>query len=171
MVRLPRRFLYEIALIVRPLTWRRCESQFSVSLPEETEEVRLPVGRLETTVDRQDHSIDKNGVLTCEKRDHTRDLCGNASRDAKYTLSRSSLDLSELRFRNGVDTYLNVLTAQTALYNAQLTRVSVRLARLTNLVDRYRSLGGGWIERTDDMPRAAETLGSIPPLSSNGFQR
>src|ERR1700722_16241064 len=44
------------------------------ALPEETEEVRLPVGRLETTVDRQDHSIDKNGVLTCEKRDHTRDL-------------------------------------------------------------------------------------------------
>jgi multidrug efflux system outer membrane protein len=75
----------------------------------------------------------------------------------RYTQAEQrSLDLSELRFRNGVDTYLNVLTAQTALYDAQLTQVSVRLARLTNLVDLYRSLGGGWIEHTGDAPRAAE---------------
>ena len=57
-----------------------------------------------------------------------------------------SLDLSEMRFRNGVDPYLTVLTAQTGLYDAQLTLVSARLARLTNLVDLYRTLGGGWIE-------------------------
>jgi multidrug efflux system outer membrane protein len=75
----------------------------------------------------------------------------------RYTQAEQrSLDLSELRFHNGVDTYLNVLTAQTALYDAQLTQVSVRLARLTNLVDLYRSLGGGWIEHTGDAPRAAE---------------
>jgi multidrug efflux system outer membrane protein len=94
-----------------------------------------------------------------------------ASLDRYTRAEQHSLDLSELRFRNGVDTYLNVLTAQTALYNAQLTGVSVRLARLTNLVDLYRSLGGGWIERTGDEPRAAETLVSIPPLASSGFQR
>jgi multidrug efflux system outer membrane protein len=82
----------------------------------------------------------------------------------RYTQAEQhSLDLSELRFRGGVDTYLNVLTAQTALYNAQLTEVSVRLARLTNLVDLYRSLGGGWIEHTGDAPRAAENVGSIAP--------
>src|SRR5258705_1147829 len=52
-----------------------------------------------------------------------------------------SLDLSDMRFRNGVDNYLNVLTAQTALYSAEQTLVAVRLARLTNLVDLYRSLG------------------------------
>jgi multidrug efflux system outer membrane protein len=72
-----------------------------------------------------------------------------------------SLDLSDLRFRNGVDTYLTVLTAQTALYSAQLTLVSARLARLTNLVDLYRSLGGGWIEHTGDAPRPGEDIGSI----------
>jgi multidrug efflux system outer membrane protein len=63
-----------------------------------------------------------------------------------------SLDLSEMRFRNGVDNYLNVLTAQTSLYSAQQTLVQARLARLTNLVDLYESLGGGWIERTGDTP-------------------
>jgi multidrug efflux system outer membrane protein len=82
-----------------------------------------------------------------------------ASLDRFTQAEQHSLDLSELRFRNGVDTYLNVLTAQTALYDAQLTQVSVRLARLTNLVDLYRSLGGGWIEHTGDAPRPAEDVG------------
>jgi multidrug efflux system outer membrane protein len=70
-----------------------------------------------------------------------------------------TLDLSEMRFRNGVDSYLTVLTAQTGLYSAQLTLVSARMARLTNLVDLYRSLGGGWIEHTGDAPRPAEGVG------------
>jgi multidrug efflux system outer membrane protein len=72
-----------------------------------------------------------------------------------------SLDLSELRYKNGVDNYLAVLTAQTALYNVQLTTVNTRLARLTSLVDLYRSLGGGWIEHTGDAPRPAEDVGAI----------
>ena len=52
-----------------------------------------------------------------------------------------------------------------ALYSAQLTLVSTRLARLTNLVDLYGSLGGGWIEHTGDAPRPAEDVGSIVPPS------
>ena len=78
----------------------------------------------------------------------------------RYTNAQQRrLELSDLRFRNGVDTYLTVLTAQTDLYSAQLTLVSARLARLTNLVDLYRSFGGGWIERTGDAPRPAEDVG------------
>ncbi len=78
-----------------------------------------------------------------------------------------TLDLSEMRFRNGVDPYLTVLTAQTGLYDAQLTLVSARLARLSNLVDLYRSLGGGWIEHTGDAPHPAEDVGSIAPASAS----
>jgi multidrug efflux system outer membrane protein len=78
---------------------------------------------------------------------------------------QSALDLSDLRFRNGVDDYLTVLTAQTGLYNAQLTLVSAREARLANLVDLYRSLGGGWIEHTGDAARPAEDVGSIASQS------
>jgi len=73
---------------------------------------------------------------------------------------QASLEIAELRFRSGVDSYLNVLTAQTNLYTAQQTLVSARLARLTNLVDLYRALGGGWIERTGDAARPAEGLAS-----------
>ena len=77
-----------------------------------------------------------------------------------------SLDLSQLLFKNGVASYLTVLTAQTGLYNAQLTLVSTRLARLTSLVDLYRYLGGGWIEHTGDAPRAAEDVASVTSTSS-----
>ncbi|KVM59756.1 multidrug transporter, partial [Burkholderia ubonensis] len=65
-------------------------------------------------------------------------------------------DLSDLRYRNGVDSYLSVLTAQTDLYAAQQTLITARLARWTNLVDLYRSLGGGWIERAGETPRPAD---------------
>ena len=74
-----------------------------------------------------------------------------------------TLDLSQMRFQNGVDNYLTVLTAQTGLYSAEMTLVSARLARLTNLVDLYRYLGGGWIEHTGDAPRPAEDVASIVP--------
>jgi len=66
------------------------------------------------------------------------------------------LTLSDLRYRNGVDSYLSVLTAQTDLYNAQQLLITARLQRLTNLVDLYQFLGGGWIERAGDTPRPAD---------------
>jgi multidrug efflux system outer membrane protein len=70
-----------------------------------------------------------------------------------------SLDLSQLLFKNGVASYLTVLTAQTGLYSAQLNLTSTRLARLTSLVDLYRTLGGGWIEHTGETPRSAAAAG------------
>jgi multidrug efflux system outer membrane protein len=65
----------------------------------------------------------------------------------------------------GVDPYLTVLTAQTDLYNAQQALVQARLGRLTNLVDLYQDLGGGWIEHTGDVPSHPEDVGSIAPAS------
>lgn len=66
------------------------------------------------------------------------------------------LDLSSLRYKNGVDSYLSVLTAQTDLYSVQQSLISARVARLTNLVDLYNALGGGWIERAGERPRPAD---------------
>ena len=70
-----------------------------------------------------------------------------------------------MRIRNGADNYLTVLTAQTGSYKTQLTLVSARQVRLANLIDLYRSLGGGWIEHTGDTPRCAEDVGWIAPAS------
>ncbi|KND56682.1 RND efflux system, outer membrane lipoprotein CmeC [Candidatus Paraburkholderia kirkii] len=66
------------------------------------------------------------------------------------------LELSDLRYRNGVDSYLAVLTAQTDLYSAQQLLITAWLNRLTNLVDLYQFLGGGWIEHSGDAPRPAD---------------
>jgi len=54
-----------------------------------------------------------------------------------------SYRLSEARYRFGVASYLNVLDSQRALYNAQQGLISVRLARLVNMVTLYKVLGGG----------------------------
>ncbi|MGF6412337.1 multidrug efflux system outer membrane protein [Paraburkholderia sp. MM5477-R1] len=66
------------------------------------------------------------------------------------------LDLSTLRYTNGVDSYLSVLTAQTSLYVAQQALVTARMERLQNLVTLYQALGGGWIEHNGDQPRPAD---------------
>jgi multidrug efflux system outer membrane protein len=74
---------------------------------------------------------------------------------------QNALVLSQAMFEGGVANYLTVLTAQTALYNAQLAVVTTRLAQLTSRVDLYQFLGGGWIERTGDTPRPAD-VGAEP---------
>ncbi|MFT4065002.1 efflux transporter outer membrane subunit [Paraburkholderia sp.] len=66
------------------------------------------------------------------------------------------LDLSNLRYKNGVDSYLSVLTAQTDLYSSQQSLITARMQRLQNLVTLYQALGGGWIEHTGEQPRPAD---------------
>ncbi len=51
--------------------------------------------------------------------------------------------LSQARYQAGIDSYLSVLVAQRALYAAQQQLVALRLARLNNLVNLYKVLGGG----------------------------
>ncbi|WP_322054186.1 efflux transporter outer membrane subunit [Paraburkholderia bannensis] len=73
--------------------------------------------------------------------------------------------LSDLRYRNGVDGYLTVLSAQDDLYTAQQSLISANLDRLTNLVDLYQYLGGGWIANTGDVPRNADSDSSAMQTS------
>ena len=79
-----------------------------------------------------------------------------ASLERYSAAERRRLELAQLLYKNGQASYLDVLTAQTDLYNAELVLVSARLQRLTNLVDLYRALGGGWLEHTGDAPASAE---------------
>ena len=51
--------------------------------------------------------------------------------------------LSHIRYTGGIDSYLSVLDAQRSLYGAQRGLISLRLARLANLVTLYTVLGGG----------------------------
>ncbi|TCP34792.1 efflux transporter outer membrane subunit [Sphingomonas sp. BK235] len=51
--------------------------------------------------------------------------------------------LSDARYRAGVDSFLTSLDAQRTAYSAQQQLVTTRLSRASNLVELYRSLGGG----------------------------
>ena len=53
-------------------------------------------------------------------------------------------DLTNARYRQGVDNYVDVLLAQQDLYAAQQNLLQFQAARLLNAVTLYRSLGGGW---------------------------
>jgi outer membrane protein, multidrug efflux system len=51
--------------------------------------------------------------------------------------------LANARYEKGIDNFLAVLDAQRSLYAAQQGLIILRLARLGNLVDLYKVLGGG----------------------------
>lgn len=56
--------------------------------------------------------------------------------------TQKALDLSEARFKSGVDNYLTVLDAQRSLYGAQQTQISLQLAEQINRVTLYKVVGG-----------------------------
>ena len=58
--------------------------------------------------------------------------------------------LANLRYTKGVDSYLGVLDAQRSLYAAQQGLVALRLTKLSNQVQLYSVLGGGWYENTKE---------------------
>ena len=90
-----------------------------------------------------------------------------ASLERYTTAETRRLELAQLLYKNGQASYLDVLTAQTDLYNAEQVLVSARLQRLTNLVDLYRALGGGWLEHTGDEPRAGDERASAGATIAN----
>jgi len=65
------------------------------------------------------------------------------AQQALIAATTESLRLSQLRFDQGVDSYLSVLDSQSSLYGAQQNLLTIRLARLNNLVTLYKVLGGG----------------------------
>jgi multidrug efflux system outer membrane protein len=67
--------------------------------------------------------------------------------EAQESLVAATADtfrLSEIRFRQGAQSYLEVLDAQREMYAAQQALIGVRLTRLANQVSLYKALGGGW---------------------------
>jgi NodT family efflux transporter outer membrane factor (OMF) lipoprotein len=60
------------------------------------------------------------------------------------TALTESVQLSTLRYRGGLDSYLQVLDAERNLFGGQLTLAQLRLQELQSVVQLYRALGGGW---------------------------
>jgi multidrug efflux system outer membrane protein len=52
--------------------------------------------------------------------------------------------LAEIRYQGGATSYLEVLDADTRLFDAELGLAQSELSELSALVELYRALGGGW---------------------------
>lgn len=68
------------------------------------------------------------------------------SQRAVALAEQDRFDLSDLRYRSGAASYLDLLDAQRSLFQAQQLTVQANLQRLQNQVTLYRVLGGGWSE-------------------------
>jgi outer membrane protein, multidrug efflux system len=59
---------------------------------------------------------------------------------------QESVRLSNMRYKGGTTTYLEVLDGQRSLFSAELTLAQARGTECQSLVQLYRALGGGWKE-------------------------
>jgi NodT family efflux transporter outer membrane factor (OMF) lipoprotein len=75
--------------------------------------------------------------------------------NAAVESSQRYLTLADARYQSGLDIYLDVIAAQTALLSNQRTALNLRMQQLTASVQLIKALGGGW----DD---SHETAAAIP---------
>ena len=65
---------------------------------------------------------------------------------AQQTAEAKRLKLIDLRYTNGVASYLDQLDGQRSLFSIEQAVVQTRLAQTQNQVVLYKTLGGGWTE-------------------------
>ncbi|MFC0202888.1 efflux transporter outer membrane subunit [Novosphingobium soli] len=83
-----------------------------------------------------------------------------AAQTSRAQAAQVASRLSEARFRAGVDSFLTTLDAQRTAYAAEQQLVTTRLTQASNLVELYRTLGGGLEETT--APATAPATGTAP---------
>jgi NodT family efflux transporter outer membrane factor (OMF) lipoprotein len=66
------------------------------------------------------------------------------TQDAAVAAANRALDQATNRYKGGIDTYLTVITAQSAALTNERTAVSLLTRRLTSTVLLVKALGGGW---------------------------
>jgi multidrug efflux system outer membrane protein len=66
-----------------------------------------------------------------------------AAQTARVNAANAALRISDARYRAGVESFLTTLDSQRTAYAAQQQLVTTRLNQGSNLVELYRSLGGG----------------------------
>jgi len=76
--------------------------------------------------------------------------------DAAVKAAQRNLTIAMDRYRTGLDPYLDVITAQTALLGDQETAVSLRMEQMTSSVQLIEALGGGW--DASQLPSAASII-------------
>jgi outer membrane protein TolC len=69
------------------------------------------------------------------------------------------LDIATARYQTGIDSYINVMTAQITLFGDQQAEATARVSQMTAAVQLIEALGGGW--DVTQLP-AASTIAAQP---------
>jgi NodT family efflux transporter outer membrane factor (OMF) lipoprotein len=85
--------------------------------------------------------------------------------DKAVVAAQRSLDLSITRYKGGVTTYLEVITAQSAALSDQVTAVGILGRRMANTVLLIQALGGGW--EKSSLPERPECCGKLVSSNAN----
>ena len=80
--------------------------------------------------------------------------------DAAVKSAEKTLALATDRYKLGIDPYLNVITAQTALLSNQQTAVNLRIQQMTASGGLIEALGGGW--DASQLPSPAQLISKAP---------
>jgi NodT family efflux transporter outer membrane factor (OMF) lipoprotein len=83
--------------------------------------------------------------------------------DTAVASAQRLLGIATSRYQLGLDPYLDVITAQTALLSAQQTAVTLRLQQLTAAVQLIEALGGGW--DVSQMPTSKDVASRSTPAN------
>ncbi len=85
--------------------------------------------------------------------------------DEAVVAAQRSLDLSVTRYKGGVTSYLEVITAQSAALADEVTAVNILGRRMANTVLLIQALGGGW-DRSS-LPERPECCGRLASSAPN----
>jgi NodT family efflux transporter outer membrane factor (OMF) lipoprotein len=80
--------------------------------------------------------------------------------DTAVDSAQRSLALAQDRYQLGIDPYLNVITAETALLSNQQTAISLRIQQMTASGGLIMALGGGW--DAAQLPSPAQLISKVP---------
>ncbi|MGA7382017.1 MAG: efflux transporter outer membrane subunit [Terriglobales bacterium] len=80
--------------------------------------------------------------------------------DAAVKSAERTLVLATDRYKLGIDPYLNVITAQTALLSNQEAAVNLRILQMTASGGLIQALGGGW--DASQLPSPAQLVSKVP---------
>ena len=86
--------------------------------------------------------------------------------DAAVQAAARSLQEAEVRYKAGLDPYLNVITAQTVLLTDQQAAVNFRMQQMVASVQLIKALGGGW--DSSQIPSEKEVGSKTPAGPSAG---
>ena len=85
--------------------------------------------------------------------------------DSAIEAADRSLQEAKVRYRAGIDPYLNVIAAQTTLLNDQQAAVTFRMQQMVACVQLIRAIGGGWDASQTPSPKELSSPAPRAPAS------